>query len=188
MLTNVNGTIRQCLDGSEGAWKMLVNAYSKKIFNLAYQFSGSYEEAEDLTQDIFFKVHGALRKYDFSRNFTAWLLTLARNYLIDQYRRTKWEKKSRDDFDKHLLSADSGDSPEKHIIKQENKRILWDGLNRLTNDLRMAIILRDIQGKKYEEIAEIASLPLGTVKSRVNRARLQLAEVLKERKEKDHAV
>lgn len=167
---------------------MLVNAYSKKIFNLAYQFSGSYEEAEDLTQDIFFKVHGALRKYDFSRNFTAWLLTLARNYLIDQYRRTKWEKKSRDDFDKHLLSADSGDSPEKHIIKQENKRILWDGLNRLTNDLRMAIILRDIQGKKYEEIAEIASLPLGTVKSRVNRARLQLAEVLKERKEKDHAV
>ena len=157
---------------------MLVNAYSKKIFNLAYQFSGSYEEAQDLTQDIFFKVHGSLRKYDFSRNFTAWLLTLARNYLIDQYRRTKWERKSRDDFDKHLLTAQSGHSPEEDIIKQENKKILWDGLNLLSNDLRMAIILRDIQGKKYEEIAEIAALPLGTVKSRLRRGRENLRQEL----------
>jgi RNA polymerase sigma-70 factor (ECF subfamily) len=188
MQTNVEGMIQECLDGSEGAWIMLVNAYSKKIFNLAYQFSGSYEEAQDLTQDIFFKIHGSLRKYDFSRNFTAWLLTLARNYLIDQYRRTKWERKSRDDFDKHLLTAQSGHSPEEDIIKQENKKILWDGLNLLSNDLRMAIILRDIQGKKYEEIAEIAALPLGTVKSRVNRARLQLADILKERKDRQDAV
>ena len=162
---------------------MLANAYSKKIFNLAYQFSGSYEEAEDLTQDIFFKVHGSLRKYDFSRNFTAWLLTLARNFLIDHYRRTKWEKRSREDFDKHLLTADSGHSPEESVIKQENKRFLWEGLHCLSNELRMAVILRDIQGKKYEEIAEIASLPLGTVKSRVNRARLQLANILRERKD-----
>ena len=167
---------------------MLVNAYSKKIFNLAYQFTGSYEEAEDLTQDIFFKIHGSLKKYDFSRNFTAWLLTLARNFLIDQYRRTKWERKSRDDFDKHLLTADSGSVPEEEVIRQENKKILWEGLNRLSNDLRMAIILRDIQGKTYEEIAEIASLPLGTVKSRVNRARLQLAEILRERKDIQNAV
>ena len=188
MQTNVEGTIRECLNGSEGAWIMLVNAYSKKIFNLAYQFTGSYEEAEDLTQDIFFKVHGSLKKYDFSRNFTAWLLTLARNYLIDQYRRTKWERKSRDDFDKHLLTAQNGHSPEEDVIRQENKKILWKGLNLLSNDLRMAIILRDIQGKKYEEIAEIASLPLGTVKSRVNRARLQLAEILKERKDTQNAV
>ena len=90
---------------------MLVNAYSKKVFNLAYQFAGSYEEAEDLTQDIFFKLHHSIEKYDFEKNFSAWLLTLARNHLIDQYRKTKWEKKSRDEFNEHLLSADNRTGP-----------------------------------------------------------------------------
>ena len=78
---------------------MLVNTYSRKIFNMAFQFSGRYEEAEDMTQDIFFKLYNSLEKFDFKKNFTAWLLTIAKNYLIDEYRRTKWEKKSRDNFD-----------------------------------------------------------------------------------------
>ena len=80
---------------------MLVDAYSKRVFNMAYQFSGSYEEAEDLTQDIFIKLYNSLTKYDFSKNFSAWLLTMSKNYLIDQYRRTKWEKKKRDNFDEY---------------------------------------------------------------------------------------
>jgi RNA polymerase sigma-70 factor (ECF subfamily) len=170
------------LQGEEGAWKMLVNAYSRKVFNLAYQFAGSYEEAEDLTQDIFFKLHNSIEKYDFEKNFTAWLLTLARNHLIDQYRKTKWEKKSRDEFNEHFLSADSRSGPEESAMVQESKKIVWDAFNHLSSEIRMAIILRDIQGKKYEEIAEIMELPLGTVKSRVNRGRLQLAKILKEKK------
>lgn len=175
--------IKECLQGSEGAWKMLVNAYSKKVFNLAYQFAGSYEEAEDLTQDIFFKLHRSIEKYDFEKNFTAWLLTLARNHLIDQYRKTKWEKKSRDEFNEHFLQADSRSAPEESVLVQESKKIVWEAFNHLSPEIRMAIILRDIQGKKYEEIAEIMELPLGTVKSRVNRGRLQLAKILKEKKE-----
>jgi RNA polymerase sigma-70 factor (ECF subfamily) len=173
------------VQGSEGAWKMLVDAYSKKVFNIAYQFAGSYEEAEDLTQDIFFKLYNSIEKYDFDRNFSAWLLTLARNHLIDQYRKTKWEKKSRDEFNEHLLKADSKSSPEESILAQENKKIVWEGFNHLSSEIRMAVILRDIQGKKYEEIAEIMDLPLGTIKSRVNRGRLQLAKILKEKKEND---
>ena len=78
---------------------MLVNAYSERVFNLAYRFAGSYQEAEDLTQDIFIKLYGALPKYDPGRDFTAWLLTLARNQLIDAYRKTKWEKKGREGFE-----------------------------------------------------------------------------------------
>lgn len=166
---------------------MLVNAYSKKIFNLAYQFSGSYHTAEDLTQEIFLKVYNSLSKYDFSRNFTAWLLTLSRNYLIDQYRRSKYEKTSRDEFDEHLLTASPKYSPEHDILQQENKKIVWEGLSRLSPDIRMAVILRDIQGKSYDEIAEIMTLPLGTVKSRVNRGRIQLAKVLQDKKENIHA-
>lgn len=158
---------------------MLVNAYSKKIFNMAYQFTGAYEEAEDMTQDIFFKIHMSLVKYDFEKNFNAWLLTLSKNYLIDQYRKTKWQKKNRDDFNEHYLPSEAFDAPEDVLLRAESKKVIWEGLNDLSSEVRMTVILRDIQGKSYEEIAEIMDLPSGTVKSRVNRGRLQLARILK---------
>jgi RNA polymerase sigma-70 factor (ECF subfamily) len=165
---------------------MLVNTYSKRIFNIAYQFSGSFEEAEDLTQDIFFKLYNILSRYDFKKNFSAWLLTLARNYLIDQYRKTKWEKKTRDNFDDHFLASDSAHNPEEGMVKEESKKMIWESMNSLAPDIRVAVILRDIQGRSYNEMAEIMNVPLGTVKSRVSRARLQLARILKEKKEKDN--
>jgi RNA polymerase sigma-70 factor, ECF subfamily len=174
--------IQECLKGDRSAWEMLVNAYSRKVFNMAYQFSGSSQEAEDMTQEIFLKLYGSLKKYDFSRNFTAWLLTLAKNHLIDEYRRTKWEKTQRDEFDDQRISQASFDSPERSLVQEENRKIVWEGLNRLSPDIRMTIILRDIEGRSYEEVAETLDLPLGTVKSRVNRGRLQLAEILKDRK------
>lgn len=167
---------------------MLVNTYSRRIFNLAYQFSGTREEAEDMTQEIFFKLYNSLKKFDFDRNFDAWLLTLARNHLIDEYRRTKWEKKTRDEFDEYSLKETSEISPEEAVMREETKKIVWEGFNHLSSDIRMAVILRDIHGKKYEEVAEIMNLPLGTIKSRVNRGRIQLARVLKERKEKDNGM
>jgi len=163
---------------------MLVNAYSKRIFNMAYQFTGTYQEAEDMTQEIFLKLYTSLTKYDFEKNFDAWLLTLTRNYLIDNYRKTKWEKKTRDDFNEHYLRADLSFSPEAGIVAKENRRFIWKGLNQLSSEVRMTVILRDIQGKKYDEIAEIMDLPLGTIKSRVNRGRIQLAKILRQEKEK----
>jgi len=147
---------------------------------MAYQFCGSREEAEDRTQEVFLKLHGALPKYDLGKNFTAWLLTLAKNHLIDEYRRTKWEKANRDDFDERVLSQAAASGPEASLVAKETKELIWEGLDRLPADMRMVIILRDLQGKSYEEVAEILGLPLGTVKSRVNRARLQLARVLRE--------
>jgi RNA polymerase sigma-70 factor (ECF subfamily) len=177
---DLNDTIRECLAGSQGAWETLMNTFAKRIFNMAYQFCGSRQEAEDRTQDVFLKLHGALPKYDFGKNFTAWLLTLAKNHLIDEYRRTKWEKTQRDDYDERVLAQTANDGPEQSLVDKETKALVWEGLNRLSADMRMVIILRDLQGQSYEEVAEILSLPLGTVKSRVNRARLQLAQVLRE--------
>jgi RNA polymerase sigma-70 factor (ECF subfamily) len=164
---------------------MLVNAYSRRIFNMAYQFTGTFQEAEDMTQEIFLKLYTSLSKYDFEKNFNAWLLTLTKNYLIDNYRKTKWEKKTRDNFNEHYVRADPSDSPEAGIEVKENKKFIWEGLNQLSSEVRMTVILRDIQGKKYDEIADIMNLPLGTIKSRVNRGRIQLAKILKQEKEKN---
>jgi len=181
---NLEAIIQGCLEGKEGYWNMLVDLFSKKVFNLAFQFSGSYQEAQDLTQDIFVKLFHTLPKYEAGRNFSAWLTTLAKNHLIDEYRRTKWEKKNRDDFDDQLLTAASGTGdPEMQLLQNETQRILWAGLNRLPADIRMAVILKEIQGKSYEETASITGVPEGTVKSRVNRGRLQLARILRETKE-----
>ena len=149
---------------------------------MAYQFCGSRQEAEDMTQEIFLKLYGSLAKFDFQKNFTAWLLTLAKNHLIDEYRKTKWEKTQRDEFDERVLPQASISGPEESLVQKETRALIWEGLNRLSSEMRMAVILRDLQGRSYEEMAEILGLPLGTVKSRVNRARIALAEVLKEKK------
>ena len=159
-----------------------MNAYAKRVFNLAHQFSGSYQEAEDQTQEIFLKLYGALPKFDFQRNFTAWLLTLAKNHLIDEYRRTKWERTQRDDFDERTTAGPSARNPQEVLEREENRKLVWESLNRLSSDMRMAVILRDLQGRSYEEIATVLDLPLGTVKSRVNRARLALARVVQEKR------
>lgn len=160
---------------------MLIDTYSKKIFNMAYQFTGTYETAEDMTQEIFIKVHKSLHKYDFGRNFDSWILTLSRNFLTDYYRKTKLEKKKRTEFDEQNLESYDQTDPEKKILKKQGQRIVWNGLKSLNPNVRMAVILRDIQEKEYEEIAEIMSSPLGTIKSRVNRGRIQLAKIIKEK-------
>jgi RNA polymerase sigma-70 factor, ECF subfamily len=180
--------IKDCLEGDQGAWRMLVDLYSKKVFNMAYQFTGSREEAEDLTQDIFMKLYRSLDKFDRGKNFTAWLLALAKHYLIDEYRRTKWEKKNRDDFEDVVPTLAGADDPERGLAEAENRALLWSGLNQLQPEIRMAVILKEIQGKTYEEVAEISGVPVGTVKSRINRGRLQLARILNPSGEAEHDV
>jgi RNA polymerase sigma-70 factor (ECF subfamily) len=183
---DLNEVIEECLEGKEGAWRMLVDTYSKRVFNMAYQFAGSYQEAEDLTQDIFLKLYHSLSKYNRAKNFTAWLLTLAKNHLIDTYRKTKWEKTNRDEFKEHFLTLDTANSPEAGLLREASREMVWNGLNSLSPGTRIAVILRDIQGKSYEEVAQILILPIGTVKSRINRGRLELARILSSKKETIH--
>ncbi|MFW6160210.1 MAG: RNA polymerase sigma factor [Acidobacteriota bacterium] len=182
----IEETIKKCLNGDQGAWKMIVNAYSQKIFSMSYQFTGSHQEAEDLTQEIFFKLYSSLKKYDFRKNFSAWLLTLAKNHLIDNYRRTKWEKKNRDELDERFFESAESEKPEHKLEQQETQKTIWKGLNQLSPDIRLALILFDIQGKTYEETAEILAVPVGTIKSRINRGRLQLTQILRGTREVCH--
>ncbi len=174
----VKEIVQKCLEGETGAWKMLVDCYSKRIFNLAYQFAGSRQEAEDLTQDIFLKLYSSLAKYDFNHDFTAWFLTLARNYLIDEFRRTRIEKSQRFEGEEPDLPACEDDNPEIRYLGEEKARAVRQALQQLPPDLRMVLVLREIEGFNYEEIASRIKVPLGTVKSRVNRARLELARII----------
>lgn len=169
--------VKECLEGKAEAWRLLVDTFSRRIFNMAYQFCGRYEEAEDLTQEIFMKIYTSLPKYDSRKNFTAWVLTVAKNHLIDAYRRTKREKSQREDFNEHL-QAGIEPGPEAEMMAEQSRELIWKGLGQLSPEIRLALILKEIQGKSYEEVADIMNIPIGTVKSRVNRGKMQLARLL----------
>lgn len=175
----------RCRSGDEAAWRELVSRHTRRVFNLAYRFVGRVDEAEDLTQDIFVKVYQSLHRYHASQGaFTTWLTTVARNQAIDDYRRRREEKKRRVDDDAVLDVVPSlQEGAQTSLERAERVRLVHQGLQALPSDLRQPIILCDLQGLAYEEAAETLHIPLGTVKSRINRGRLELARRLKDRAE-----
>ncbi|MEW6457189.1 MAG: sigma-70 family RNA polymerase sigma factor [Acidobacteriota bacterium] len=170
--------VKNSIDGDKDSWEFLVRNFTKRIFNMAYQFSLSKVEAEDLTQEIFIKLWNSLNKYDFKVGFPLWFIRLARNHLIDWYRKHKREKSGIERF-KEEVSFSERDESSEYV-----REFVWEGIKALTPESRLSIIFRDIQGLSYQEIAEILDLPLGTVKSRINRARLELAKILIEEKKR----
>jgi RNA polymerase sigma-70 factor (ECF subfamily) len=182
--TSVDDLLPRCRRGDEGAWHELVNLYTRRVFGLAYRFTGRVDEAEDLTQEIFIKVYRTLDRYRGSDGpFPAWLMAVARNHAIDHYRRRKQELLRRSEDPEILESAAAPDEhPVVGLERQERARLVHRGLRALPADLRLPLILCDLQGMPYDEIASTLQLPLGTVKSRINRARLELAKRLRGRR------
>jgi RNA polymerase sigma-70 factor (ECF subfamily) len=174
----------RCRAGDEAAWSELVRAHTRRVFGLAYRFTGRSDAAEDLTQEIFVKVYQTLHKYrEADGSFGAWLMALARNHAIDQYRRGRQERARREEDPAVLETARaSGEHPVAGIEREERARIVHRGLRALPPDLRLPLVLCDLQGLPYEEIAAALGVPLGTVKSRINRARLELAKRLTARR------
>ena len=172
--------VPRCREGDEAAWRELVARHTRRVFGLAYRFTGRVDEAEDLTQEVFVKVYQTLGRYRESDGpFGGWLMAVARNHAIDQYRRRKQERTRRSDDDTVLdRMAAPGEHPIAGLERQERAGIVHRGLRALPQDLRLPLILCDLQGLPYDEIAAELSLPLGTVKSRINRARLELAKRL----------
>lgn len=153
---------------------MLINAYSKAVYNIALNFFADRDIAADVTQDIFLKMYNNLEKFKEEKNFTAWLFTISRNYCIDYWRKNK----------KYLLNSQELDekvslpspTPEDNVVRESEIRELRKKITQLEPELRVMLILRDIQDLSYREIAGKFSIPEGTVKSRINRARLKLAQ------------
>jgi RNA polymerase sigma-70 factor, ECF subfamily len=173
--------IERCLQGDQQAWEAIVRLHWRKVFNVAYKFVGKHDEAEDLTQDIFLKIFRALRTFDRRANFQTWIVSISRNLCIDHYRSVRKERQTiaRDVDSTALQPASTERGPHAAAEHQDLRELLRAALGKLPPSLRTAVVLRDLQELSYQEIADRLSLPEGTVKSRINRGRIELARQLR---------
>jgi RNA polymerase sigma-70 factor (ECF subfamily) len=181
--------VRRCVNGDAAAWEEIVQQYHRRIYNICYRFAGSAEDAQDLAQEVFIRMYRTLNTYDQSKGaFTTWLTTMTRNLLVDHFRKTRQQRMT-DSLDaapsEHEDSLplgeripDGGPPPDSGVQSRETREAVHGALQRLSPELREAVILRDLQDMDYREIATVLKVPEGTVKSRINRGRAELARLL----------
>lgn len=182
--TDEKALVARCRQGEDEAWRELVDRFGQKIYSVAYHFTLKREDAEELSQEIFLKIFENLHRYDGGFPLVAWIVSLSRNLCIDRYRRRKREKSFRfvsDDAVAPLLK--SQDDPATETLKRERAKLLFSALAEIPEDLAEILVLRDLDGLAYEEIGKALELPDGTVKSRLFRARTEVAKKIRERHE-----
>jgi RNA polymerase sigma-70 factor (ECF subfamily) len=174
---SVDELIERCLSGDQQAWEQIVRLHWRKVFNVAYKFVGKHDEAEDLTQDIFLKIFKSLSTFDRRANFQTWLISVSRNFCIDRYRSGRRDREVfAREVDAATLQAEApGLSAHARVERQDRVALLREALRALSPPLRAAVLLRDIHELSYQEIAAQLGVAEGTVKSRINRGRAELA-------------
>ncbi len=178
--------VDRCLSGEEAAWEDLIKVHTRRVYAICYRFTGSDHQAQDLTQDVFLRVFKSLKSFRSGEgSFTVWLSRLTRNLLIDHYRRNKLERAS-DSIEGQLPMLEEKTAASARtdgmLAGREASEVLQAALQKLSPELREAVILRDLQELEYREIAQVLHVPEGTVKSRLNRGRAELARVLQRMK------
>jgi RNA polymerase sigma-70 factor (ECF subfamily) len=178
--------VEQCLAGQQSAWEELIQTYSRRVYALCYRFTNSDNESQDLTQEVFLRVFKTLGSFRAGEGcFAVWLTRLTRNLLVDHYRRTKRDRLT-DGIDDKLSVLEERNAQASRtdglLAGREAGELLQSGLQKLSPELREAVILRDLQELEYREIASVLNVPEGTVKSRLNRGRAELAKVLRRNK------
>lgn len=180
--TETEQLIQDFLDGNSQAFNRLVLLYQTKIFNLALNYVKNQEEAKDLAQDIFVTVYRSLPKLREKEKFTSWLYQIAVNHCRNRYkklsRRGYFNNISLDD-EESFLQITNDESPEKTLQRQNTINIVRATIASMGEAEKEIILLRDVQELAYEEISDILQIPLGTVKSKLNRARNALKDRLK---------
>jgi RNA polymerase sigma-70 factor, ECF subfamily len=175
--------VSRCQRGDDSAWAELVDRYGRKVYGIAWHFTYDRSEAEELTQDCFLKLWENLDRYEPSEaSLLAWIAALSRNLCIDHYRKRRREKGFRflsDDAVSAVLP--SSDDPQADAVRRERVRFLLEALAELPDELAEVVMLRDLDGLDYREIGDFLKLPDGTVKSRLNRARIELAKSIRKR-------
>jgi RNA polymerase sigma-70 factor, ECF subfamily len=185
----VGALVRRCVAGDVVAWEEIVRQYHRRIYNICYRFAGSGDDAQDLTQEVFIKMYRTLGSYDVDRGaFLTWVTTVTRNLLVDHFRRSKQERvtdsldvPASEHEDAMPLSdriEDKGPAPDANVQRREARDAVHRALQKLSPELREAVVLRDLQDMDYREIAAVLRVPEGTVKSRINRGRAELARLL----------
>jgi RNA polymerase sigma-70 factor, ECF subfamily len=181
--------VRRCLSGDAVAWEEIVQRYHRRIYNICYRFAGSSDDAQDLTQEVFIKMYRTLNSYDLGRGaFMTWVTTVTRNLLVDHFRKSKQDRMTdsldtvaSEHEDAMPLSEqipDKAAPPDSGVQSRETREAVHRALQKLSPELREAVILRDLQDMDYREIAGVLRVPEGTVKSRINRGRAELARLL----------
>ena len=169
--------------GDENAYIELVNRYKDKLINFIFNYLGDLESSEDVVQETMIKLYQKKHYYKEIAKFSTWLYTIAKNLANTELRKRKQRKTtllsqfSKDDKTYDLPSNDP--EPGQEIQTDIVNKIIRDAVDQLSEKFKIVIVLRDIQGLSYEDISEIINVPIGTVKSRINRARLQLQVELK---------
>jgi RNA polymerase sigma-70 factor, ECF subfamily len=182
--------LRRCLTGDAAAWEEIVHRYQRRIYNICYRFAGSAEDADDLTQEVFIKMYKTLDSYNVERGaFLTWVTTITRNLLVDHFRKGKHDRLT-DSLDATPVQEEEGRTlaeqmedqgtvgPDEQVRSREAAEAVHEALQKLSPELREAVILRDLQDMDYKEIAGVLKVPEGTVKSRINRGRVELARLL----------
>ena len=181
--------VRRCIGGDAAAWEEIVQRYHRRIYNVCYRFAGDADNAQDLTQEVFIKMYRTLSSYDAGKGaFMTWVTTITRNLLVDHFRKTKSDRLT-DSIDQPVSDhedalplsaqiADGGVAPDAAVQSRETREMVHFALQKLSPELREAVILRDLQDMDYREIAAVLKVPEGTVKSRINRGRAELARLL----------
>lgn len=177
--------VQRCLAGDEAAWEQLVKAHVRRVYAVCYRFTGSEAEAEDLTQEVFLRVFRSLKSFRAGEgSFQVWLHRLTRNLLIDHYRRNRLQRAS-EPLEAQLSVLEETSGPvsrtDSVLAGREAAEQLASALQKLSPELRETVILRDLEGLEYREIAAVLRIPEGTVKSRLNRGRAELARILRRR-------
>ena len=186
----IDTLIASCLGGDQTAWEEIVRQHRRKVFNIAYKFTGRHAEAEDLTQDVFLKIFKSLHTFDRRANFQTWLVSVSRNLCIDHYRSVRKERETIDrDVDAgELTPAAPGQNAYQALEQADRVELLRKAMAKLPDSLRKAVVMRDLKELSYQEIADQLNLPEGTVKSRINRGRTELARQVQRIREEDERV
>jgi RNA polymerase sigma-70 factor (ECF subfamily) len=178
--------VERCLAGEDFAWEELIRVHTRRVYGICYRFTGSDSEAQDLSQDVFLRVYRSLGSFRPKEgSFSVWLSRLTRNLLIDHYRKTRLQRAT-DSIEEQLPVLEQKGSPVNRtdalLASREAGELIQQALNKLSPELRETVILRDLEEMEYREIAGVLQVPEGTVKSRLNRGRAELARLLRKYK------
>ena len=175
--TELAALLDRCRQGDDLAWEVFVRQYQRRVYSIACGYAGDAEGARDFAQDIFVRLYESRGRWAPADVFTAWLVRVARNVCLDGLRRRKARPPARDvPADEMPDLSDVRDTPESALVASEERQVLWRALRSIGHLSREMILLKEIQGFTLKEIAQMLHAPIGTVKSRSSRARLELAE------------
>lgn len=177
--------IEQCKQGDIESFELLIKDYQQLAFNIAYRMLGNTEDAKDASQDAFIKIFKSIQSFKGNSSFSTWMYRIVSNTCLDELRKRK--KHQSYSYDNPIKTEDgemnrnipaSENSPEEIINRKESQQLIQNAINKLSDQNKAVIVLRDIKGFSYEQISEILDCPEGTIKSRISRARVALKMIL----------